>query len=90
MTTIAGAWSAGRNARRAGTAARRKPLLLAFVAYLARALPAWKGVRTAVMQWSAGAAVCYGLFSTGHTLSGFIAVGVSLLVIEALGGDTRA
>lgn len=84
MTTVAGAWTQARATRR--VAARRPPLLLAFVAYLARKLPTWKRVRTAVMQWAAFAAIDTGLFGW-HWVAGAIGIGVSLLVLEALGGN---
>lgn len=84
MTTLQATWEQARAARRPK---RRTPLLLALVAYLGRTLPTWKSARTDVMQWAGSGAICYGLFSTGHTLAGFIAVGVSLFVVEALGGE---
>jgi hypothetical protein len=41
------------------------------------------------MQTSAFAAADFGLFHAGYTLAGFIGIGVSLLVLEALGGQQR-
>ncbi|MET0916705.1 MAG: hypothetical protein ABWY81_10965 [Jiangellaceae bacterium] len=84
MTTIAGAWTTGRAARR--NRPRRTPLLLAFVAYLARILPTWRRARTAVMQTTAFTAIDVGLFGW-HWIAGAIGIGVSLLVLEALGGE---
>lgn len=85
MTTISQAWAQGRAAR--ARTRSRTPVLLALVAYASRKLPAWKGVRTAVMQWGAASSICWGLFTQASLLAGFIGVGVSLLVLEALGGE---
>lgn len=86
MTTvpISTTWKQAR-ARRVARR-RRAPLLVLLVSWLARVMPTWKQARTAVMQWGAAASICYGLF-TWSLLAGFIAVGVSLFVLEALGGD---
>lgn len=84
MVSLGLAWSEGRAARK--TARRRRPLLALFVAWLARTLPTWKRARTAVMQWAAFAAIDAGLFGW-HWIAGAVGVGVSLLVLEALGGD---
>ena len=86
MTTIPVAWAQARTARKARR--RRTPLLLMFVAWLARTLPTWKRARTAVMQWAAFAAIDTGLFGW-HWIAGAIGIGVSLLVLEALGGSER-
>lgn len=83
MTTLQATWAQARATRRPR---RRTPLLLALVAYLARTLPTWKRARTAVMQTAGLGAITYGLF-TWSMLAGFIAAGVSLLVLEALGGE---
>jgi len=86
MTTVplSATWKQARARRSARR--RRAPLLTLLVSWLARVLPTWKQARTAVMQWGACAAICYGLF-TWSLLAGFIAVGVSLFVLEALGGE---
>lgn len=86
MTTVplGTAWRQARAQR-----ARRRqaaPLLVALVSWLARALPTWKRARTAVMQWGAFAAIDTALFGW-HWIAGTIGIGVSLLVLEALGGD---
>lgn len=83
MTTITQAWTQGRAARRTR---RSTPVLVMLVAWLARKLPAWKRARTAVMQWGAFAAIDTGLFGW-HWVAGAIGVGMSLLILEALGGS---
>jgi divalent metal cation (Fe/Co/Zn/Cd) transporter len=83
MTTIPLAWKQARATR---AVRRHTPMLLLFVAWLARTLPAWKRARTAVMQWAAFGAIDAGLFGW-HWIAGAIGVGVSLLVLEALGGE---
>lgn len=82
MTTLQATWAQARAARRPR---RRTPLLVMLIAYLARTLPTWKRARSAVMQVAGFAAITYGLF-TWSMLAGFVAAGVSLLVLEALGG----
>lgn len=84
MTTIPQAWAAGRAAR--AQRPRRPSVVLAAVAWAARRLPGWKRARTAVMQTAAFGAIDTGLFGW-HWIAGAIGVGVSLLVLEALGGD---
>lgn len=85
MTTISQAWAQGRAAR--ARKRRSMPILLALVAYASRKLPTWQRARTAVMQWGAAVSICWGLFTQASLLAGFIGVGVSLLVLEALGGE---
>lgn len=84
MTTVAQTWAAARAGR--PKRPRRTPLLLALVAYLARKLPAWKRVRTAAMQTAGFGAIDAGLLGW-HWIAGAIGVGVSLLLLEALGGE---
>lgn len=84
MTTLAETWATARV--RARRTRARTPLLLAFVAYCARTFPTWKRVRTAVMQWAAfgaGTVAAWGV----DWRAGLAAVFVSLLVLEALGGE---
>lgn len=86
MTTVplGQAWRQARAQRVTRRAAA--PLLVALVSWLARTLPTWKRARTALMQWAGAGAICAGLF-TVSLLAGLIAVGVSLFVLEALGGE---
>lgn len=84
MTTISQAWAQGRAAR--ARARRSTPVLLALVAYASRKLPTWQRARTAVMQTAAFGAIDTGLFGW-HWIAGAIGVGVSLLVLEAMGGE---
>lgn len=85
MTTIPMGWAAGRAAKPARRP--RTPLLIRAVAWAGKTLPSWKRARSAVMQTGAVAAVDYGLFTSGHTLAGWIGLGVGLFVLEALGGE---
>lgn len=86
MTTIGLAWRQGRAARR--TSARRESLVLRAVVKAARALPSWHRARSAVMQTGACAAIDVGLFQW-DSVAGWIGVGVSLFVLEALSGGER-
>jgi hypothetical protein len=85
MTTIEAAWATGR-ARRAQRTRTRPPLLMLALSWLAARLPSWKRARTAVMQWTAFAAIDAGLFGWSW-IAGAIGIGVSLLVLEALGSE---
>jgi len=85
VTTVAQAWAAGR----ARVSRRRtQPALLLLVSWLARKLPTWRKARTGLMQWGAFAAIDTGLFGW-HWIAGTVGIGVSLLVLEALGGSER-
>ena len=81
MTTITGTWAQARAGRPARVA--RTPLLLMFVAWCGRHLPTVARARSAVMQIGAFGFLCYAAFQW-DTIAGFVAVGVSLLVLEAL------
>jgi uncharacterized membrane protein len=87
VTTVAGAWAQARAGRPARVA--RTPVLLLFVAWCGRHLPTWGKARSAVMQTSAFASLTYAAFQW-HTIAGFVAVGVSLLVLEALMAEPRS
>lgn len=84
MTTISQAWAQGRAAR--ARTRTRTPLLLALIAYASRKLPTWQRARTAVMQTAGFGAIDAGLFGW-HWIAGAVGVGVSLLLLEALGGE---
>lgn len=75
---------------RAESAARppRTPLLVKAARVAARVLPTWRRARTATLQVTAFGFIDYAVFEW-KPLAGFLAIGVSLLVLEALGGDTR-
>jgi hypothetical protein len=82
MTTLASSWSQARGAREVRPA--RPPLLLLFVSWLARHLPAFAKVRTVVMQFAAFGLADYAVWEyVGHGW-GFGAIAVSLLVLETL------
>lgn len=82
MTTVTQAWAAARTRPRRTA----QPALLLLVSWLARKLPRWKQARTTIMQWGAFAAIDVGLFGW-HWIAGAVGIGVSLLVLEALGGE---
>jgi len=84
MTTVTQAWAAARTRPRRTA----RPALLLLVSWLARKLPTWKRARTGLMQWGAFAAIDTGLFGW-HWIAGTVGIGVSLLVLEALGGSER-
>lgn len=65
---------------------RRPSLALRAVKALAAKLPTWRRVRSTIMQTAACAAIDVGLFEW-RTIAGWIGVGVSLFVLEALSGD---
>lgn len=84
---VAQAWARGRDKanRRKSVAA---PFLLSAVTFIASALPTWKRFRTAVMQVAGFGLIDYAVFEWNQ-LWGFVAIGVSLFILEALGGDRK-
>jgi uncharacterized membrane protein len=86
LTSVGLAWAQARAGRPARVA--RTPLLLLFVAWCGRHLPTWGKARSAVMQTGAFGALTYAAFQYS-TIAGFVAVGVSLLVLEALMAEPR-
>lgn len=85
VTVIASAWAQGRAARKPK---RRESLILRTITLAARKLPTWQRARSAVMQTGACAAIDYGLFQWDG-IAGWVGVGVSLFVLEALSGGER-
>lgn len=83
VTTIGLAWRQGRAAR---ATSRRSSLTLRAVRVLAAKLPTWRRARTTIMQTAACASIDVGLFEW-QAIAGWIGVGVSLFVLEALSGD---
>jgi hypothetical protein len=76
--TVFEAWSAGRAERK--TRAVRSPVLTRVVRWLAGHTPPWSRARSTV------GLLDYAAFEWHH-LIGYVAIGVSLLVFEALGGE---
>lgn len=85
MTTLSTAWIAGRSAKRVR---RRSPLSLKLVTWAGRVLPTWKKVRSSVLTLAAYSFVNYGIFQI-NLIAGFIAVGISLFLIDALSGGDK-
>lgn len=78
-------WRATRDARKP---VRRESLTVRAVTALARRLPSWQRARSAVMQTGACVAIDVGLFQW-ESIAGWVGVGVSLFVLEALSGGER-
>lgn len=79
-------WASGRATKK--TIPRTRPaFLLRLVATIATLLPTWRKVRSASLQISAFAVMDYGIWNWSHNV-GWIAIGVSILVLEAF-GDTK-
>lgn len=85
MTSIGIAWTHARATRKP---IRRESVTLRAVTTLARKLPSWQRARSAVMQTGACAAIDVGLFQW-ESIAGWVGVGVSLFVLEALSGGER-
>lgn len=83
--------SAASTAFRAGRAARRPrkprtPLVVSLATLAARVLPRFATVRRVTFHVGAFAAIDYGMFELSRAV-GFIAVGISLLVLDFLAGE---
>lgn len=76
------AYAAGRAARPTTT---RTPLTIRAGRAAARLLPRWATIRTALLTTSGLGAIDAGLWHI-HLVAGLIGIGVSLLILEALGG----
>ncbi len=88
MTTIGLAARAWRQERAVHRPARRESLVVRAAVKLARTLPTLRRTRSAVMQTAACGAIDVGLFQW-DSIAGWVGVGVSLFVLEALSGGER-
>lgn len=86
VVSLAETWKAGRVEREPRPA--RPAVLTTLVKAAARRLPTLRRARTAVLQVAGFGFLDYAVWGWNH-LVGYAAVGVSLLVLEALGGDKR-
>lgn len=83
------AFGAGRAAQAAAKPDRRREAILVRLARLAgRRLPTLRRARTALLQVAGFGFLDYSVWGWNH-LVGYAAVGASLLILEALGGDRR-
>lgn len=83
MSVIAEAFKAAR-AERPNT--HSTPILVFLARFLGTYLPTWRKVRTAAMQLAAFGLLDYAAFQWNF-IAGLVATGVSLLILEALGGS---
>lgn len=86
VVSLAETWRNGRAER--VTRPAREPVLVKAVKFAARRLPTLRRARTAAMQVTAFGFLDYAAWSWHH-LFGYVAIGVSLLILEALGGEKR-
>jgi hypothetical protein len=87
MTPAALAWKQARTERRPSRAART-PVLVRTAMWAARTLPTWSRVRTSVMALAGFGFLDYAAWQL-NPIGGCAAVGVSLLILEALSGDGK-
>ena len=86
MTTFTEAFRTERAART--TRAPRIPLTVRTARWLARRLPAWAALRTALLS-IAGFGLLTAAAWTLHLAAGLAVGGISLLILEALSGSDR-
>lgn len=86
MTDLALAWRQGRSARAAAHGRNHKTVAVRLASLAGRYLPAWKRVRTTAMQVSAFGFLDFAAWRWS-LIAGCIAIGLSLLVLEYLGGE---
>lgn len=84
MVTLVESWRAGRSEKT--RTARARPILITIFKWAGRRFPSWRRVRTGAMQVTAFGFLDYAAWSWHH-LVGYVAIGVSLLILEALGGE---
>lgn len=83
VTTVLAGWAAGRAERKTAT---RTPVLPTVARWLSARVPRWSRARSTVLQVGAFALIDYAAFEWHH-LVGIAAAGVSLFILEALGGE---
>jgi hypothetical protein len=84
MASVGGVWQDARTIRAArGARPDYTPVLLRMVRVLATALPSWSRVRTTVLTLAGFAFLDYAAWRF-NLIAGCVAVGVSLLALEAL------
>lgn len=84
--TIYEAFLKGKAARKAGNPQRA--ILYVIAEFLGSRLPSWKAVRTNVLALGGFGFIDFAAYQWNHIL-GYAALGASLLIIEALGGDKK-
>ena len=75
-----------RLARSQRTPKPRKSYVKALASWLGERLPGWNQVRTGILQVSGLGCVDFAAYRFNVTL-GILAIGVSLFILEALGGE---
>lgn len=88
MSVFTEAYRVERAARTQRARPARTPLLVHAGRLAARALPSWETARTVALSYGGFGALTWAAFEVATPL-GLAAAGVSLLVLEALGGDRR-
>ena len=86
--TFRAAYAHQRAARQTQQRPRRTPLLVHAGRLIARVAPTWQGLRRFTLSVSGFGCLSYAAWQVSTAL-GMVAVGVSLLILEALTGDTR-
>lgn len=86
MTTATSALGAFRSAREARRERTTAPLLITLAVFLGRHLPSWRRFRTATLSIGGFAFLDLAAWNL-HYVAGLAAIGLSLLVLEALGSD---
>ena len=86
MVSLTETWRTARTGR--PTRPARPAVLPALVKLAARRLPTLRRFRTALLQVTGLGFIDYAVWGWHH-LAGYVAVGVSLLILEALGGERR-
>ncbi|MGH8964799.1 MAG: hypothetical protein ACRDXB_05655, partial [Actinomycetes bacterium] len=86
--TFRDSYAQARAARTANRRPARVPLLVRAGRIAARALPTWAGFRRLILSVGGFGALSYAAWLVAVPL-GLAAAGLSLLILEALTGDTR-
>lgn len=86
MTAMTEAFAAARAEKKSQPRKDRPPVLVQVGRFAGRYLPTWKRVRTNLLAAAGFGFIDFAAYELHH-IAGYAAIGVSLLVVEALGGD---
>jgi hypothetical protein len=89
IADIAQGFATGRADRENYVRPARKPALVALAQFAGRHVPSWRRARSSINQIAAFTAIDTAIWHQWGMTAGLIAAGVSLLILDALSGESR-